>query len=101
MTMTKEERRQAMPQVAAWMDDLRAAFGAAYVERAIMSEGLKTGTYWTSENGLEVGTPPPPPDPAKCRDADSLLEGSRRIKKYLGLKPEDVLDHDYYAKGGT
>jgi hypothetical protein len=51
--------REDMPTVAAWVDDLRAAFGADYMNGAIRA-GLRGGrTFWAAEGGHEIGTRPP------------------------------------------
>lgn len=45
-----------MPQVAQWIDDLRAAFGREHINGAIR-EGLKgRPIFWARENGHELGT---------------------------------------------
>ena len=48
--------RDQMPEVAAFIDDLRSAFGEAQINGAIRS-GLKGGPhFWAAENGHELGT---------------------------------------------
>lgn len=45
-----------MPQVAAWVDDLRGAFGADQVN-GVIREGMRgRRCFWASENGNELGT---------------------------------------------
>jgi len=59
MTRPKHAR-DAMPKVAAWLDDLRAAFGRELVDaqiRAATTEGLPT--FCASEGGRRVGVPLP------------------------------------------
>ena len=52
--------RQTMPTVAAWVDELRAAFGAEVVNRSIRN-GAAGGTwFWARENGSEIGQRPSP-----------------------------------------
>lgn len=51
--------REQMPQCAAFLDDLRQAFGKAEVDQMIR-EGLANGTFYAAENGYEVGRPPEP-----------------------------------------
>lgn len=46
--------RLAMPKVAAFIDDLRAAFGKAEVD-AWIRQGLKDGTFYAAENGHVIG----------------------------------------------
>jgi DNA-directed RNA polymerase specialized sigma subunit len=51
--------RDRMPKVAAFVDDLREAFGTEYINGAIR-EGLRgRPVFWASENGHELGTRPP------------------------------------------
>lgn len=51
--------RQAMPGVAAWIDELRAEFGEeginAQMRRGVAGEPV----FWASEAGHVVGTPVP------------------------------------------
>lgn len=49
--------REKMPKVAAWIDDLRAAFGAESIDQAIR-QGLRDGTFRASENGHTIGGKP-------------------------------------------
>lgn len=46
-----------MPQAAAFIDELRAVFGAEGIDAAIRA-GLagEPGRFWASENGIELGT---------------------------------------------
>jgi len=45
-----------MPQVAAFIDSLRKAFGADYVN-AILQKGMRgEPVFWAQENGFEIGT---------------------------------------------
>ncbi len=49
-----------MPLVAAWIDDLRAAFGADIIDgqiRAATRDGLPT--FYASEAGRSIGVPMP------------------------------------------
>lgn len=47
--------RQSMPTVAAWIDDLREAFGADTINAAIRN-GMAGGTHFhAEENGCEIG----------------------------------------------
>lgn len=50
------ELRQAMPTVASWIDELRAAFGADMIDAAIRAGIAGQRTFYASENGVEVGT---------------------------------------------
>lgn len=48
--------RAAMPKTAAWIDALRAAFGADQIDASIRA-GMKGGTaFHASENGHEIGS---------------------------------------------
>lgn len=50
-----ENLRAEMPQTAAWIDELRAAFGADTINNAIRA-GMKGGAdFYASENGREIG----------------------------------------------
>lgn len=58
--MSRGSLRDAMPTVAAWIDDLRDAFGAEVIDgqiRKAVRDGLPT--FHAVENGHEVGTPLP------------------------------------------
>ena len=46
----KKPLRQTMPTVAAWIDDLREAFGADGINRAIRN-GVAGGTHFHAEEG--------------------------------------------------
>ena len=48
--------RQAMPTVAAWIDELRDAFGTETVNASIKAEMEGQQTFYASENGQQVGT---------------------------------------------
>lgn len=51
--------RQQMPTVAAWIDDLRAAFGKELIDIAIRAGLDGQQTFYASEGGQQVGTPIP------------------------------------------
>lgn len=56
--MAEKPLRHAMPTVAAWIDDLRAAFGAEGINAAIRN-GVHGGTHFHArENGHQVGIAP-------------------------------------------
>lgn len=48
--------RDQMPDVAAFVDDLRDAFGADMINGAIRSGLRGRPHFWASENGHELGT---------------------------------------------
>jgi len=48
--------REAMPQVTAFIDSMREAFGAELINGAIRN-GLKDGTFWAVEGDQVVGMP--------------------------------------------
>lgn len=53
--------RSEMPTVAAWVDELRDAFGAETIDgqiRKAVKDGLPT--FWARENGHEIGARPAP-----------------------------------------
>lgn len=49
--------REVMPQVAAWVDELRECFGRAEIDRQIAGGMAGRPTFHASENGMEIGTP--------------------------------------------
>ncbi|WP_199710580.1 hypothetical protein [Noviherbaspirillum cavernae] len=49
--------REAMPEVAAWIDSLREAFGREQIDACIRI-GIRDGSFWAMENGRTIGTPP-------------------------------------------
>lgn len=51
--------RQAMPTVAGWIDNLRAAFGADMIDAAIRAGIAGQHSFHAREGGHEVGTPIP------------------------------------------
>lgn len=53
--------RVAMPKVAAFIDDMRAAFGAEGINASIKGGMSGVPTFYAKENGYEVGTAPTPP----------------------------------------
>lgn len=53
--------RQAMPTVAAWIDQMREAFGAEEINAAIRAGIEGQPTFYARENGAEVGTRYEPP----------------------------------------
>ena len=56
--MAEKPLRHAMPTVAAWIDDLRAAFGADGINAAIRN-GVHGGTHFHArENGRQIGVAP-------------------------------------------
>ena len=59
MSKGQGSMRDRMPQVAAFVDDLREHFGREEIDRAI-AQGLRepgwTAHFWALENGHELGT---------------------------------------------
>ena len=55
------ELRQSMPTITAWLDDMRAAFGAETINAAIKGGIAGRPTFYAEENGIVVGTPRPAP----------------------------------------
>jgi hypothetical protein len=49
--------REAMPTVAAWIDELRAEFGAEGIDAQIRAGMRGEPVFWASEAGHTVGTP--------------------------------------------
>ncbi|NHZ84184.1 hypothetical protein F2P44_33800 [Massilia sp. CCM 8695] len=57
--MAKGSMREQMPMVAEFIDDLRSAFGADYID-SILREGMRgKPVFYATENGHTVGTPVP------------------------------------------
>lgn len=67
--------RQAMPTVAGWIDNLRAAFGADMIDAAIRAGIAGQHTFHAREGGHEVGTPYPTTRPPPSA---SLIPDGRR-----------------------
>src|SRR4051812_18671013 len=80
--------RAAMPEVTAWIDDMRAAFGATVVNGQIRKGIAGEPVFFASENGQTVGTQRPwPPAAGEVITPDEYLA---RVKYPDGL-PEEVL----------
>jgi hypothetical protein len=73
MENEKKPLRQAMPTVAGWIDELRAAFGAQAIDAAIRAGLDGQPTFHAREAGHEVGTPIPY-DPDKAVSLATLIE---------------------------
>lgn len=55
--MSKGRLREEMPEIAAWVDDLRQAFGEEYINK-IIAAGMKgEPVFSVSKNGRTIGTP--------------------------------------------
>lgn len=50
--------RDAMPETAAWIDQLREVFGAAAIDGSIRRGLQGVPMFWADEAGQEVGTKP-------------------------------------------
>lgn len=48
--------RESMPVTAAFIDELRAAFGRAEIDGQIRAGMKGAGCFWASENGHTVGS---------------------------------------------
>lgn len=57
--MAKGNMRELMPGTAALIDDLRATFGAEYIDAIIRAGVRGQPVFSASENGHTVGTPVP------------------------------------------
>jgi hypothetical protein len=53
----RKPAREQMPNVTAWIDSLREAFGRDYIDQCIR-DGLKDGSFWAIENGQSIGNVP-------------------------------------------
>ena len=49
--------RATMPTVAAWIDSLRAAFGAEAIDAQIRNGQRGEGLFYAAENGVTLGHP--------------------------------------------
>lgn len=49
--------RELMPTCAAWLDDLRSAFGAECINASIRAGMAGDATFYASEAGHELGNP--------------------------------------------
>ena len=66
--------RELMPKVSAWLDDLRGAFGADWIDaqiKAATTEGRPT--FYASENGRRVGVPIPPAGSRELSAAEIVI----------------------------
>ena len=54
--MAKGSMREQMPVVAAWIDEMRTAFGAAHIDEVIKAGMRGQAVFYASENGHAVGT---------------------------------------------
>lgn len=73
--------RTDMPTVAAWIDDLRATFGADQVNPSIRAGLAGEPRFWASENGHEIGTRLVLSPNAFVLDADAL---ARHVAEFGG-----------------
>lgn len=59
----KKPMREAMPEIAAWVDDLRAAFGRETIGNLIRaSVHDRVPGFYARENGQEIGVRPEVPE---------------------------------------
>lgn len=81
--------RQKMPLVAAFIDDLRAAFGAECINDIIRAGLQGQPVFHASENGYQIGTPLP------------SVEGKSISMADIDLRPFNAIaaQHDSRPKG--
>ena len=48
--------RETMPDIAAFIDEMREVFGAAEINASIRGGLDGQPTFWACENGVEIGT---------------------------------------------
>lgn len=65
--------RQSMPTVAAWIDNLREAFGASEIEPAIRAGIDGQPTFYARENGIEIGTRAPHDENKAVAMSDTVI----------------------------
>lgn len=65
--------RDKMPLAAAWIDELREAFGAEMINAQIRLGMQGAQTFYAEESGHRVGTPFDVPHPAKVFSGDRLV----------------------------
>ncbi len=58
--MTKKPLRDSMPTVAAWIDELRDAFGADGINAAIRAGLRGADSFYAEEAGQQIGNPAMP-----------------------------------------
>jgi hypothetical protein len=80
---TNKPMRETMPEIAGWIDDLRAAFGAPMIE-GIIRESVRDGApgFYACENGHEVGVQP--------ELSESVWRCEGLEDRYAGRLPPDV-----------
>ena len=64
--------RAEMPLTAAWIDEMREAFGTEMINDQIKLGMQGAKTFYAEENGHRVGTPFDVTDPAKLISGDRL-----------------------------
>jgi hypothetical protein len=73
--------REAMPTVAAFIDECREAFGVECVNNAIKLGMQGAETFYASENGHQVGTKSREPLKSITLDKMVLLSREEKIEK--------------------
>ncbi len=85
--MAKGSMREQMPVVTAWIDQMRAAFGAQHIDGVIKAGMRGEPVFFASENGHTVGTPAPP-GWRVLKDARGnrtvVMNGNERVGKQSG-----------------
>ena len=71
------EMREAMPTVAAFIDDLRSAFGAEEVNRWI-GQGMRTGRFYAAEGDAVIGAPWMEPGVVATVVPEPMVTGGKR-----------------------
>lgn len=77
-----------MPLVAAFIDDMRAAFGAEYINDIIRSGIDGQPVFHASENGHQVGTPLPSVEGKSVSMADIELRSLNAIAAQHDSRPK-------------
>lgn len=71
--MTKGSLREQMPVVSALIDEFRAVFGQAHIDKVIRAGMKGTPVFFATENGHTVGTPIPLGAPSPDLNTPALL----------------------------
>jgi len=105
---TRGANRLAMPICAAFIDDLRNAFGKEEIDAAIQ-RGMKDGSFYAREGEIEIGTRRPPKGRTTgvwwnemnqfMQECEDIKEGKRNVRANIPSDQRRI--HLPHAKLGT